>query len=327
MSAYQPRLDDIFGRTPLGILPLSRGTADRDCQSREEPEFIDQILAAENTRALMIVDGKAPIRNGRLLLVPVPKQIVFLHSQQRYKENLVYLGRTAETSVVLIPMDTESPHLPTELQDAVWLGLRDVAAALDDDSAGFFVEALAVLNWLNTSKYCSSCGSPTTVTASGWVRHCPVEDRTIFPRTDPAIICTIVDANDRLLLGAARHWGGTRFSTLAGFVEPGESLEGAVVREIKEESNLDVADPEYLGSQPWPFPRSLMLGFTARALNPEQVKPDGDEILSLRWFTREELAHDVANGIIQVPGPASIARRLIEHWYGGELPEAATIEN
>ncbi len=327
MNAEQPKLRDIFGQTPLGVLPLSRGTADRNCIDREDPDFLNRILADEDTRALILVDGRAPVARGRLQLTPVPKQIVFQYNLSNCDYDLVYLGRSAGAEVVLISMGFDSPHLPADLANAQWLGLRDVAAALDDDSAGFFVQALAIQNWLDNSAFCPRCGSPARLVASGWVRMCEQEQRPIFPRTDPAIICAIVDHTDRILLGAAARWGGTRFSTLAGFVEPGESLEGAVVREIKEEANLDVADPQYLGSQPWPFPGSLMLAFTARALHPEQAQADGEEILKVRWFTREELATDIANGAVQVPGQASIARRIIEHWYGGPLPEATFLEN
>ncbi|MFC0581362.1 NAD(+) diphosphatase [Micrococcoides hystricis] len=327
MSAEQPKLDDVFGQTPLGILPLSRGTADRNCMAREELDFLNRVLADERTRALIMVEHRAPVDGGELALVPVPAQIVFQYNQNNCDYQLVYLGKAGGADVVLIPMEPESPHLPDSLQQLPWLGLRDIAAALDDDSAGFFVEALAIHQWLENSAFCPRCGSSTTVVASGWVRTCDREGRQIFPRTDPAVICAIVDDTDRILLGAAARWGGTRFSTLAGFVEPGESLEGAVVREIKEEANLDVADPQYLGSQPWPFPRSLMLGFTARALNPEQAEADGQEILAVRWFSKAALAEEVSTGRIQVPGQSSIARKLIEHWYGGPLPEATTLEN
>jgi NAD+ diphosphatase len=141
----------------------------------------------------------------------------------------------------------------------------------------------------------------------------------LFPRTDAAIIVGITDADERLLLGSNAAWGRDRYSLLAGFVEPGESLEAAVRREVFEEAGLRVIDPVYLGSQPWPFPASLMLGFTAR-VDPASdglATPDGNEILDLRWFTREELA-DSVNGI-KLPGYTSIARAIIEHWFGGPI--------
>ena len=162
--------------------------------------------------------------------------------------------------------------------------------------------------------------------ASGWVKACPNDASEHFPRTDPAIIVAITDKDDRLLLGANAQWGGKRFSTLAGFVEPGESLESAVIREVAEESGVAVANPRYMGSQPWPFPCSLMLGFTATALGTE-LRPDGVEIIDLRWFTREELAAQIRSGEIGVPVGVSIASALIEDWYGGALPEPEHLEN
>ena len=150
------------------------------------------------------------------------------------------------------------------------------------------------------------------------MRRCLADGSDHYPRTDPAIIVAVIDDSDRLLLGSAAAWPKGRFSTLAGFVEPGESLEGAVIREVAEESGIEVHSPQYLGSQPWPFPASLMLGFIATAVNTNEV-PDGVEIMDLRWFTREELAAAVQNGDVTIPTGASVSRALIEHWYGGRL--------
>ena len=133
----------------------------------------------------------------------------------------------------------------------------------------------------------------------------------------------VTDADERLLLGRGSAWDQRRFSVLAGFVEPGESLEQAVAREVAEEAGLTVTSVTYLGSQPWPFPCSLMLGFTATVDDPERVRADGEEVLEVRWFTRAELAEAAASGEIVLSGQISIARSLIEHWYGGPLAEAA----
>ena len=149
----------------------------------------------------------------------------------------------------------------------------------------------------------------------------PTTGGELYPRTDAAIIVGITDSHDRLLLGSNALWESNRFSLLAGFVEPGESLEAAVVREVFEESGINVVDPIYLGSQPWPFPASLMLGFTAR-VDPaieSLLTPDGNEILELRWFSRDELR--AALGDILLPGPTSIARSIIELWFGGPIDD------
>ena len=158
---------------------------------------------------------------------------------------------------------------------------------------------------------------------AGWVRRDEASGHEFFPRTDAAIIVGITDADDRLLLGRNAMWESNRYSLLAGFVEPGESLENAVKREVFEESGLRVVDPVYLGSQPWPFPASLMLGFTARLDTTVEalLAPDGNEILELRWFGRDELAASLDE--IMLPGYTSIARAIIEEWFGGPIADGA----
>ena len=143
----------------------------------------------------------------------------------------------------------------------------------------------------------------------------------VFPRTDPAVIVGVVDARDRLLLASNAAWPDDRYSVVAGFVEPGESFEAAVVREVWEETRVPVASTEYLGSQPWPFPASVMIGFLARTAPDAAPEPeaDGIEIRDARFFERDELAEAAAAGRIRLPGRTSIARAIIEHWYGGEL--------
>ncbi|HET9899739.1 MAG TPA: NAD(+) diphosphatase, partial [Actinomycetes bacterium] len=166
------------------------------------------------------------------------------------------------------------------------------------------------------------CGAPTEIGAAGHLRTCPQDGSQHFPRTDPAVIMAVISPDDRLLLGHQHVWPARRYSTLAGFVEPGESLEMAVAREVREEAGIDVVAVTYIASQPWPFPSSLMLGFTARA-DSDDIRPDGDEIEDVRWFSRDALREDVRSGELRLPPPVSIARRLIELWYGGPLGEAA----
>jgi NAD+ diphosphatase len=158
---------------------------------------------------------------------------------------------------------------------------------------------------------------------AGHTRRCVNDDSEHYPRTDPAVIMLVVDDDDRLLLGRQVSWPERRFSTLAGFVEPGESLEAAVRREVHEEAGITVDAVTYLGSQPWPFPSSLMLGFTAHARDTAVDRRDG-EIAETRWYTREGMLADIASGELLVSPSISISRRLIEHWYGGSLPENPT---
>ncbi|MBB2996561.1 NAD(+) diphosphatase [Paeniglutamicibacter cryotolerans] len=299
----------------LGDLPLSRTEVDRGCERRTDEGWLPSLLVAPGTRILILVAGRAHVHDGTLVFVDaadVPDGALY-----------VYLGSAGGTEMVLAAFHEAPAGLATSVQ---WLGLRDVAAGLSARDAGLFVEAVAIANWHTGHKHCPRCGAALEVVQSGWVRRCPADGSLHFPRTDPAIIVAITDESDRLLLGANAQWGGKRYSTLAGFVEPGESLEAAVIREVAEESGVAVTDPRYMGSQPWPFPCSLMLGFTARATSTDLV-PDGEEIIDLRWFTREELAEEVRTGQIGVPMGVSISSALIENWYGGTLPEPETLEN
>jgi NAD+ diphosphatase len=281
---------------------------------------MDHLWSKSGTKIMLIAQGKSPVRGASLLLLDA--------DQIEPTQTPVYLGKTtvaaaepAGTDVVLLMLKEPSNQWWDE--DSVdWMGLREVATELSMRDSALFVEAAAIANWHATHTHCPRCGSPTEVEAGGWVRRCPLDSSEHFPRTDPAIIATVVDEQDRLLLGSSAQWSSRRFSTLAGFVEPGESLEAAVIREIGEEAGVRVHSPRYLGSQPWPFPASLMLGFTAQAHSAEAV-PDGVEITDLRWFTREELAEAVGNGEVVIASGASIARSLIEHWYGGPIAETA----
>ncbi|KNC20072.1 NADH pyrophosphatase [Arthrobacter sp. RIT-PI-e] len=297
----------------LGSLPLSRAGSDRDGYARTTGNLLDTLWAAPETRVLPIAGGKAPVRGSDLVLlsperVTRPELVLYLG---RIDEGMEDAGRQVVAAVL--------PEIDTGLAPAEqWMGLRDIAASLDGRDTGLFVEAAGLANWHATHTHCSRCGAPTEAEDAGWVRRCTKDGSSHHPRTDPAIIVSVVDDDDRLLLGSAAAWPDDRFSTLAGYVEPGESLEAAVIREVGEESAVEVRSPEYLGSQPWPFPASLMLGFTARAVTTDAVA-DGVEMRSVRWFTRQELFTEVRDGTIAVAGGVSIARALIERWYGGPL--------
>jgi NAD+ diphosphatase len=208
-----------------------------------------------------------------------------------------------------------------------WVSLRAVAASLSDRDAGLFAEALAVANWRSANPFSPRSGAPTTAVKGGWVLLDSDTGAELFPRTDMAVIVGVVDAGDRLLLGSNAQWEPNRYSLLAGFVEPGESLEAAVAREVFEESGMHVVEPRYLGSQPWPFPASLMIGFLARVddASPGTLTPDGEEIIDLRWFTREQLHAQL--GEVLLPGSSSIARAIIEEWYGGPLEQPPAAES
>jgi len=298
-------------------LPLSRAGLDRDHGAREREGLLDELWASPATRVLPILDGQAQLASpSRLALFPaavVPRPAVS-----------VYLGRTVEGRDDL-PAGT--PIVAALLEDAAhlaevdWQHLRNVGHGLDALDAGIFTQALAILNWHSGFGFHPRTGHETVVESGGWVRRDPVSGEQVFPRTDPAVIVAVLDAEDRLLLGANALWGTGRFSLLAGFVDPGESLEAAVRREVEEESGLRVVEPRYIASQPWPFPSSLMLGFTAvvDVADPGELRPDGEEIVALRWFDRTGLLAAVDAGEVVLPGRTSIARVLIERWLGSRL--------
>lgn len=196
----------------------------------------------------------------------------------------------------------EPPH------GARWAGLRDLAGVLSPERAAVAAIAIAIGTWHRRHRFCANCGSPTVVTEAGWLRSCPSCGADHHPRIDPVVIMIVVDAGrDRVLLGRQPSWPAGRYSALAGFVEPGEALEEAVAREVREESGVEVERIRYRSSQPWPFPSSLMLGFCCRYLSGEPSPLDG-ELEDVRWFARSELSDLI------LPPPIAIARQLIDEW-------------
>jgi NAD+ diphosphatase len=205
------------------------------------------------------------------------------------------------------------------------VGLRQAAALLSQEDGGLAAYAAALLNWHRRHRFCANCGRPTELSEGGLVRSCQACGAEHHPRTDPVVIMLVTDG-DRLLLGRQAAWPTGRYSALAGFVEPGESLEEAVAREVREEAGVTVGRPRYVASQPWPFPASLMLGFSAPWQGGEPAIGD-DELQDVRWFARAEIADaagedDDANwgtagdagGPLKLPPRLAIARRLVEDW-------------
>ena len=225
--------------------------------------------------------------------------------------------------------DPEHHFLVGTVEDAPWFAvaatpegpsasLRQLGGVLPETEADIATTAVALVNWHRVAPYCGRCGALTEVREGGHMRWCEACQRARFPRTDPAVIVAILDDADRLLLGHHAGWEPTRVSILAGFVEAGESLEMAVYREIREESGLELRSLRYVGSQPWPFPRSLMLGFVARAVGAE-VAVDGAEIEWANFYTVEELDRLVDAGELTLPMTSSIASRIITAWREGRL--------
>jgi len=216
---------------------------------------------------------------------------------------------------------------PGEADSDDWVGLRGLLPYLAGDAveqAPLVFHAIGLAEWLFATRHCPRCGGHLEVRMAGHELECVECHRRQFPRTDPAVIMAITRGepgadDEALLLGRQHAWPPGRYSTLAGFLEPGETLEDAVRREVAEETGVLVGDVSYFGNQPWPLPASLMLGFLGRA-SADSIAVDGREIQDARWFTRADLEREAEAGTLVLPGGVSISRSLVEHWYGGPLP-------
>lgn len=281
---------------------------DRAAHLRQDPAWFAAALADERSRAI-------PVWNSRSLIAgdDAPRaafvELSQIPPQQRNSDELILLGRFGDVSYFAYEIESTEP--PPLLPATRFEDLRMVAAVLPIDEAGLLGYARALVSWRRRHRFCGICGARTVSAKSGHVLVCtdPSCRHEQFPRIDPAIIVLVGDG-ERALLGRQASWPVGRYSTIAGFVEPGESLEDAVAREVFEETGVEVDRIEYHSSQPWPFPASLMLGFTAHALTTE-VRLRDQELEDARWFTRAELA---SNGTL-LPPRQSISFRLIEHWF------------
>lgn len=234
-----------------------------------------------------------------------------------YPMSLDRLGGTIpESAIFLGELPTGEPVFSLDLgREEPALGrmveLRSLVAALRPEDAGILAYARALAHWHRNNAYCGRCGATTEVIDAGHCRHCPSCGLDTFPRTDPAVIM-LVTSGERCVLGRSGRFAPGMYSTLAGFVEPGESLEVTVAREVMEEVGVRVSRISYRSSQPWPFPQSLMLGFRAHTDDTE-ITIDPEEMEDAQWFTRTQLLDDETRPI-RLPGPDSIARFLIEEW-------------
>ena len=193
--------------------------------------------------------------------------------------------------------------------------LREVGSDLNEIELTLAMHAVGLANWHHTHPRCSKCGAETVSDLGGSVRVCVEDSSQHHPRTDPAVIVLVKDVEDRILLGHQPIWPEKRFSTFAGFVEPGESFEECVSREVFEESGVYCNDINYLASQAWPFPASIMIAFEAITDHPDRARPDGVEITEVRWLSRDEMKVSISMGEILLPPTISVARKMITGWY------------
>ena len=284
---------------------------DRSAHLRKNRAWLEAAIA--DAGALVV-----PVWHGKHLVEQTPERLSaallcrdMLGSIDLASAEPIYLGQFREHSCFAIEIGSETPPKPTATAD--YRDLRLLGGALPADEAGLLAYARGMVLWRSRHRYCGTCGARTHGESAGHVMICTNADCGAhhFPRVDPAIIVLVADDTDqRALLGRQASWPPGRYSTIAGFVEPGESLEDAVAREVLEETGTEVRDVRYHSSQPWPFPSSLMLGFEARSARQQQPRPD-DELEDVRWFTRAE----IAAGEPALPTPTSISFRLIEDWY------------
>lgn len=232
-------------------------------------------------------------------------------------ESLIFLGMFDNRACFAVDLGADDPRLPQLERYGRFTELRSIGPVMGDQDASALSYARGMCHWHRRHVYCGACGSPTVSSQGGHVRKCTNEQCGIhhFPRTDPAII-VLVNDRDQCLLGRKPEWPAGRYSTIAGFVEPGEAVEQAVVREVREETGIDVREVSYHSSQPWPFPGSIMLGFHARAPGSRAIELLDGELEDARWFSRREIEQALnRTGPLRLPPGISIARRLIEDWY------------
>jgi NAD+ diphosphatase len=295
------------GPHALGRLALARGTVDRVTKRRTDKDWIDAAWKDPWTRVLVVHEGQALVRDESLVFLSpqdAPAGTRFLLGEDT--DGVVYFGVSAPLGPAVDGVRATS--------------LREVGALLSDRDAGLLTHAVALANWHDTHLRCPLDGTPTVPDAAGHSARCPTDGSEHFPRTDPAVIMLVTDPEDRCLLARNAAWPGRRVSILAGFVEPGESAEQAVIREVAEETGITVANVRYVASQPWPMPRSLMLGFRAEAAAGQAIAVDHDELTEANWYSRADLLAAVRDEKLGLPPPVSIARHIIESWYGGPLP-------
>jgi NAD+ diphosphatase len=330
--------------TVPGAIALTRHEVERTTHLRTDADWLARAWADPGTQVLVVEDGQVLALAGDNAL-----GLVFVSPGQAPAGDRFLLGvddagvayfgvagslaaahgpvaddAAANRPVAAAPAAAGNGQLagPGHDQGVRRAGLREAGTLLTDRDAGLLTHAVALANWHAVAAFCPRCGAPTEPETAGHSRRCTNDRSEHFPRSDPAVIMSVTDPVDRLLLARNAQWPPGRVSVLAGFVEPGESAEQAVAREVHEETGVVVASVSYAGSQPWPMPHNLMLGFRAQAEG-TAISVDGDEIAEARWYSRDDLRRALETGVLRMPPSLSISRWLIETWYGDQLPRQA----
>ena len=301
---------------------LARSTVDRCSASRADQEWLRNAWAVNGRVLVLDAELQAPIETaepgdaGQSDLAPtLAWQPAAPGWGSEPPADAVLLG--ADETGAFWALDRPSARPDAAETHEVHKGLRDIGQLLPPRDSGLFTHAVAVLAWHRSHTHCPRCGAPTEPAQAGAVRICTVDGSEHFPRVDPAMIVLVCSPDrSQAVLGRGTNWPHPFFSCLAGFVEPGESAEQAVIREVAEEVGIAVRDVRYSASQPWPFPSSLMLGFTAVA-DVGELYPQPGELAAAAWFTREAVVSGLATRELGLPTDVSIARALIDDWLDG----------
>lgn len=315
-SLFSPFMED---RPPAG-LGFAHGALDRSAQMRARPDLIEALFDANDARVFAFCGDNAVLRRVEGGLSPLFR-VSDLPAAGHHQE-MVFLGRDGEAGRFAILIAPEQEEVLQADEALKLIGLR--ALALDDrthpQELGAIAQGKAMLHWHARHRFCAHCGQPTNVADAGWKRICPACSTEHFPRTDPVVIMLTIDG-DRCLLGRSARFPPGWYSTLAGFVEPGETIEDAVRRETFEEAGIIGGRVTIMANQPWPFPMSLMIGAYVEAKS-TRIAVDLDELEDCRWFTRDEVRQMLAGTHpdgLGVPAKMSIASHLIRHFVGEPL--------
>ncbi len=299
--------------TPMSARNQSLSPINRASHLRTDAQSLEQLWA--NALILQIVDERIAATEDALIFcdaATVAAQRAVFNQGERF-----FLGLGRDNNTPYFAWRTTWINEPTteEEKHEGFATLREVGGSLDEVDIALAMHAVGLANWHAKHPCCSQCGAATVSDLGGAVRVCVADSTQHHPRTDPAVIVLVKDSTDRILLGHQPVWPEKRFSTFAGFVEPGESFEECVSREVFEEAGVYCNDINYLRSQAWPFPASIMIAFEAITDHPENARPDGEEITEVRWLSRDQMKEAVATNDILLPPTISVARKMITTWY------------
>jgi NAD+ diphosphatase len=296
------------------LKPIS-APLDRASELRSDEAELNRLWSA--AKIIRVAESKLATDGTSLRFLTAAEVEKLIESKIFTTGDKYFLGIDTASKLAYFAWDCDEVGLAAgESSTEGMASLRELGGTLDEFHLGMSMHAIALSNWHRSHPHCSKCGALTESSLGGSVRVCVKDQSQHHPRTDSAVIVLVKDKDDRILLGHQPIWPDGRFSTFAGFLEPGETFEQCVEREVFEESGVKVNEIKYLGSQPWPFPASIMIAFSAVVEDPSTAKADGVEITEVRWFSRDELKASIADGSLLLPPTISVARKMIAMWFG-----------